>query len=62
MPPFASTRMNWGGSRLSAGPTEVESPSAVSACERAPAIAGRSLDGEPLSLAGYRGRPVLVNV
>ncbi|HSF61948.1 MAG TPA: hypothetical protein VLA69_09655 [Gaiellaceae bacterium] len=45
-----------------AGPTEVESPSAVPARERAPVIAGRSLDGEPLSLAGYRGRPVLVNV
>jgi cytochrome oxidase Cu insertion factor (SCO1/SenC/PrrC family) len=28
----------------------------------APAIAGESLDGEPLALADYRGRPVLVNV
>jgi cytochrome oxidase Cu insertion factor (SCO1/SenC/PrrC family) len=28
----------------------------------APAIAGTTLDGERLSLADFRGRPVLVNV
>jgi len=28
----------------------------------APAIEGTSLDGEPISLADYRGRPVFVNV
>ncbi|MEX0851595.1 MAG: hypothetical protein WD015_08810 [Gaiellaceae bacterium] len=28
----------------------------------APAVEGTSLDGEPLSLADYRGRPVFVNV
>jgi hypothetical protein len=30
--------------------------------KRAPAIAGTSLDGEPVSLADYRGQAVLVNV
>jgi len=30
--------------------------------EKAPAITGTSLDGEPISLADYRGQPVLVNV
>jgi hypothetical protein len=28
----------------------------------APEIAGTSLEGEPISLADYRGRPVFVNV
>jgi len=30
--------------------------------ERAPAIEGASLDGDPISLTDYRGRPVLINV
>jgi hypothetical protein len=30
--------------------------------QRAPAIMGISLDGEPISLEDFRGEPVLVNV
>jgi hypothetical protein len=30
--------------------------------EPAPEIHGRTLEGEPISLADFRGRPVLVNV
>ncbi|HEU0245572.1 MAG TPA: hypothetical protein VFR38_00635 [Gaiellaceae bacterium] len=43
-------------------PSQAEAPSARSGRERAPAIAGTSLHDEPISLADYRGRPVLVNV
>jgi hypothetical protein len=39
-----------------------EAPSATSGRERAPMIAGKSLDDERISLVDYRGRPVLVNV
>ena len=36
--------------------------SATPVRKKAPAIAGRTLDGEPVSLADYRGQAVLVNV
>jgi len=42
--------------------TQAEAQSAPSGRERAPTIAGTSLDDEPISLADYRGRPVFVNV
>ena len=39
-------------------------PPAATTAERvaAPAIAGTTLDGEPVDLADLRGRPVFVNV
>jgi len=42
-------------------PTETET-TATPAREQAPAIAGTSLDGNPISLADYRGQAVLINV
>ncbi len=43
-------------------PTETAPPDEASSRPPAPAIAGTTLDGERLSLADLRGRPVLVNV
>jgi hypothetical protein len=43
-------------------PTMSAETSSESSREQAPALAGRSLDGAPLALADFRGRPVLVNV
>jgi cytochrome oxidase Cu insertion factor (SCO1/SenC/PrrC family) len=40
----------------------VESAPAGAGREKAPALAGTSLDGERLALVDLRGRPVLVNV
>jgi cytochrome oxidase Cu insertion factor (SCO1/SenC/PrrC family) len=53
-----------GGQAASQDPaaTRAEPPSATSGRERAPTIAGTSLDDQPISLADYRGRPVLVNI
>jgi cytochrome oxidase Cu insertion factor (SCO1/SenC/PrrC family) len=57
-----------GGTDEAAGPPSTtgatESTPAPDASGRrpAPAIEGVSLDGEPISLADYRGRPVFVNV
>lgn len=42
-------------------PTETET-TATPAREQAPTIAGTSVDGEPISLADYRGQAVLINV
>ena len=54
------------------GPTEEATPPASTAAEveqpsaadrpPAPGLAGTSLDGEPIALADYRGRAVLINV
>jgi len=44
-------------------PTPAETESAATpAREQAPAIEGTSVEGEPISLADYRGQAVLVNV
>jgi hypothetical protein len=43
-------------------PSEAEAPSGTSGRDRAPTIAGTSLDDELVSLADYRGQAVLVNV
>lgn len=43
-------------------PPVVESGSASDSRERAPAIAGQSLDGDAITLGDFRGKPVLVNV
>ena len=55
-----------GGSETEeAAPTATGSPSAtITATKREPAppIEGTSLDGEHVSLADFRGRPVFVNV
>ncbi len=42
--------------------TETAPPPRESSRPPAPAIEGTTLDGERLSLADFRGRPVLVNV
>ncbi|MGH3133636.1 MAG: TlpA family protein disulfide reductase [Gaiellaceae bacterium] len=42
--------------------TEAGAPDDASNRPPAPDIEGTSLDGERISLAGYRGRPVFVNV
>jgi len=42
--------------------TETAPPADASNRPPAPAIEGTSLDGKPISLADYRGRPVFVNV
>ena len=52
--PATSTRMETGAPDATARKTSARPP--------APAIAGTTLDGERLSLASFRGRPVLVNV
>jgi hypothetical protein len=41
---------------------EAERTNATPAREKAPVIEGISVDGEPISLADYRGRAVLINV
>jgi len=44
-------------------PTRAETESATTpAREQAPVIEGTSVEGEPISLADYRGQAVLVNV
>jgi hypothetical protein len=43
-------------------PTAGEPVTPEPARERAPAIAGASLDGDPISLADLRGQAVLINV
>ena len=40
--------------------TQPDAPS--SAREAAPPLSGASLDGDPLELRDFRGRPVLINV
>ena len=42
--------------------TETAPPPDASGRPPAPAIEGTSLDGDPIALADYRGRPVFVNV
>jgi uncharacterized lipoprotein YbaY len=47
----------------SAAPPPVETtPAAETGRAPAPSVAGTSLTGERISLEGFRGRPVLVNV
>jgi uncharacterized lipoprotein YbaY len=43
-------------------PVTVETTTAPSGRPAAPALTGTSLEGERISLEGFRGRPVLVNV
>jgi peroxiredoxin len=43
-------------------PVETAPPPEAASRPPAPAIEGESLDGEPISLADYRGRAVFVNV
>jgi cytochrome oxidase Cu insertion factor (SCO1/SenC/PrrC family) len=43
-------------------PTETAPPADASSRPQAAAIEGTTLDGEPISLADFRGRAVLVNV
>ena len=50
-----------GGSSETA-PTTVVATKADPSRPAAPAIAGTSLDGERISLADFRGKPVFVNV
>jgi cytochrome oxidase Cu insertion factor (SCO1/SenC/PrrC family) len=55
-----------GGSDEQAAPPEptttaVEAPPG-SQREAAPPLSGESLDGDPISLGDFRGRPVLINV
>jgi hypothetical protein len=45
-----------------APPTETERPPVDESRPPAPTIQGTTLDGETVSLADFRGRPVLVNV
>ena len=45
-----------------ATPTVSEAAPSEPGREPAPAIEGVSLDGDPISLADFRGRPVLINV
>lgn len=56
-----------GGSTDEASPTSTqmsttETQPAASPREKAPSIAGETLDGAPIALADFRGKPVLVNV
>jgi ABC-type glycerol-3-phosphate transport system substrate-binding protein len=53
-----------GGEEEAAAPPAQTSTTTTATPDRpaAPAIAGTSLEDEPLSLADFRGRPVLVNV
>lgn len=54
-----------GSSDDTAAPPTTPSTSSTPASadrDRAPAIAGQSLDGEAIALGDVRGRPVLVNV
>ena len=43
-------------------PTAAEPATTSPAREQAPAIEGMSVEGEPISLADYRGQAVLINV
>lgn len=43
-------------------PAEIEPTRTTPVRQQAPAIAGTSIDGEPVSLADYRGQAVLINV
>lgn len=44
------------------GGEQAAPPATTSQAKPAPAIAGTTLDGKRISLADFRGRPVLVNV
>jgi hypothetical protein len=50
------------GEEAGPAPVTVESTVVPSGRPEAPPLAGTSLDGERISLEGFRGRPVLVNV
>ncbi|HET9460510.1 MAG TPA: hypothetical protein VFO56_01105 [Gaiellaceae bacterium] len=58
---FVAAGCGGGSSETSAKPASAAA-GAPSGREPAPAIAGTSLDGEPISLSDSRGRAVLVNV
>lgn len=45
-----------------APPAETQTPARDTNRTPAPAVAGETLDGEPLALTDFRGKPVLVNV
>jgi hypothetical protein len=51
-----------GGNADEAAPPTSTQPPAETPVRRAPDIAGVTLEGERLSLAGLRGQPVFVNV
>ena len=51
-----------GGGSDEAAPPETASPPPPTSARQAPDIEGVTLDGERVSLADYRGRPVFVNV
>ena len=57
-PPAAPAPSNGAGETVEPEPTAA-SPSTSSAAAQ---VEGVGLDGEPISLADFRGRPVLVNV
>jgi uncharacterized protein YceK len=42
--------------------TTTTEPTKTESREAAPRLAGEALDGSPIELADFRGRPVLVNV
>ncbi len=42
--------------------TQPETPPAATTAPGASAVAGTTLDGEPISLDDFRGKPVFVNV
>jgi hypothetical protein len=42
--------------------TTTEAPASDSARQTAPQLSGTSLDGDPIALADFRGRPVLIDI
>jgi cytochrome oxidase Cu insertion factor (SCO1/SenC/PrrC family) len=44
------------------GADDAATPVPTTAARVAPAVSGTTLDGQPLSLASLRGKPVVVNV
>ena len=50
------------GDSTVAAPTTTESSSGKRFREAAPNIVGTTLEGEPITLGDFRGRPVMINV
>jgi len=42
--------------------TSIETPAATRTRQAAPPLSGESLDGDPIALGDFRGRPVMINV